>query len=68
MIAGIIGWIIPVIPGWPLLIPGLMLLGFDLATFIRWLEHGENRFPRHRHRFQKLRELLHRVAKKESKS
>jgi uncharacterized membrane protein YbaN (DUF454 family) len=27
VIIGLIGWILPVIPGWPALIPGLMILG-----------------------------------------
>jgi len=27
VIIGLIGWILPVIPGWPALIPGLVILG-----------------------------------------
>ena len=27
VILGVIGWILPIVPGWPLLIPGLVILG-----------------------------------------
>ena len=65
VLAGLIGVVIPVIPGWPLLIPGALLLGFDIPRLVRILEQGAARFPRHQHRFYKVRDLLHQLHKKD---
>lgn len=38
---GLIGWILPVIPGWPFVIPGLILLGEEFhwaRRTLAWLK------------------------------
>ena len=38
LIVGLAGWILPVIPGWPFVIPGLILLGEEFHWARRSLE------------------------------
>ncbi|HEX3871690.1 MAG TPA: hypothetical protein VHV77_14705 [Pirellulales bacterium] len=44
--AGIIGLLLPILPGWLLIIPGALLLGFDVAVLVRYLKRSEDRWPR----------------------
>lgn len=44
VIIGIIGWILPVIPGWPALIPGLLILGEYFPPIHRMNEKIKRRF------------------------
>jgi uncharacterized membrane protein YbaN (DUF454 family) len=41
LIVGLAGWILPVIPGWPFVIPGLILLGEEFhwaRRTLAWLK------------------------------
>ena len=44
VIIGLIGWILPVIPGWPALIPGLLILGEYFPPIHRMNEKIKARF------------------------
>ncbi|HWA99604.1 MAG TPA: hypothetical protein VG713_13975 [Pirellulales bacterium] len=56
--AGVLGLLLPVIPGWALIIPGALLLGFDVAMIGVYLERHEHRWPRMRPWIVKLRGWL----------
>lgn len=44
IIIGIIGWLIPVIPGWPLLIPGIILVAPEYGEKVKsWFEKRRKR-------------------------
>ncbi len=43
---GLLGWILPVIPGWPFVIPGLILLGEEFHWARRTLEWLKKHHPR----------------------
>jgi hypothetical protein len=45
---GLVGLLLPVLPGWVFIIPGALLLGFDVAIIARYLKHAEDRWPKHR--------------------
>jgi len=47
LIGGLIGWILPVIPGWPLVIPGLMLLSHEFHWARRLLAWLKSKMPKH---------------------
>jgi hypothetical protein len=55
---GVIGLLVPIMPGWALIIPGALLLGFDVAIIARYLRHTEKRWPRWRPWSEKLRGML----------
>jgi uncharacterized membrane protein YbaN (DUF454 family) len=41
LVVGLVGWILPVIPGWPFVIPGLILLGEEFhwaRRTLAWLK------------------------------
>lgn len=57
---GIVGLIMPILPGWLFIIPGAVLLGFDIPKAISVLKHLEQRYPRHERHISRLRRLLHR--------
>ena len=44
VIIGLIGWILPVIPGWPALIPGLLILGEYFPPIHRFNQWVKARF------------------------
>jgi hypothetical protein len=44
-VVGVLGFILPVLPGWLLLIPGLVLLSFDVPFAARLLEKVRHRMP-----------------------
>ena len=46
LIGGLIGWILPVIPGWPLVIPGLMLLSHEFHWARRLLAWLKSKMPK----------------------
>ncbi len=46
ILVGLVCVILPVIPGWPLIIPGLMLLGIDSKKLRHWVDRNLVRFPR----------------------
>ena len=43
---GIVCVVLPVIPGWPLIIPGLLLLGIDIVKARHWVHGKVVRYPR----------------------
>jgi uncharacterized membrane protein YbaN (DUF454 family) len=45
---GLVGLLLPVLPGWVFIIPGALLLGFDVAIIARYLRKAEDRWPQHR--------------------
>ena len=45
---GLVGLLLPVLPGWVFIIPGALLLGFDVAIIARYLKRAEDRWPQHR--------------------
>jgi uncharacterized protein YqgC (DUF456 family) len=47
LIAGLIGWVLPIIPGWPLIIPGLMLLSHEFHWARRLLAWLKSKLPKH---------------------
>lgn len=48
VIIGIIGWLIPVIPGWPALIPGLVILSDYIPPLKRVLNWAKARMEKAR--------------------
>lgn len=69
VIIGIIGIILPIMPGWSLLIPGLLLLEEQIppiARLFNWIEHRLSRIQHHRARkhCQWCAEALARVRRK----
>lgn len=46
LIVGIIGWILPVIPGWAFFIPGLVLLSHEFHWARRLLGWLKSKFPK----------------------
>jgi uncharacterized protein YqgC (DUF456 family) len=46
LIVGLAGWILPVIPGWPFVIPGLILLGEEFHWARRTLEWLKKLWPK----------------------
>ena len=46
LIGGLIGWILPVVPGWPLVIPGLMLLSHEFHWARRLLTWLKSKMPK----------------------
>ena len=44
VIVGLIGWILPIIPGWPALIPGLVILGEYFPPIKRFNDKIKERF------------------------
>ena len=43
---GLVGWLLPIIPGWALVIPGLLLLSREFRWARRLLRWLRSRFPR----------------------
>jgi uncharacterized membrane protein YbaN (DUF454 family) len=64
---GVLGVIVPIIPGWPLLIPGALLLGFNRQQFVKLLDRWESRFPSHQRALGHLRRTLDRHSPAETK-
>jgi predicted ABC-type sugar transport system permease subunit len=56
--AGVIGLLLPIVPGWALIIPGALLLGFDVAYLTGLLDRHEHRWPKLRPWFARLRNWL----------
>ena len=48
LIAGLIGWVLPVIPGWPLVVPGLMLLSHEFQWARKLLAWLKSKLPKQR--------------------
>ena len=46
LIVGVIGWLLPVIPGWAFFIPGLVLLSHEFHWARRLLGWLKSKFPR----------------------
>ena len=46
LLVGILGWLLPVVPGWPFVIPGLILLGREFHWARRTLAWLKNRMPK----------------------
>lgn len=46
LIVGIIGWLLPVIPGWAFFIPGLILLSTEFHWARRLLAWLKSKFPK----------------------
>jgi len=60
VLLGLIGLLLPILPGWLFLVPGAVLLGCDIPTMVRFLGHLELRFPRFRGLLGIARRWLHR--------
>jgi uncharacterized membrane protein YbaN (DUF454 family) len=60
VLLGIVGLLMPILPGWLFLIPGAVLLGFDVPKMLRFLGHLEQRFPRFGRPLGAARRRLHR--------
>ncbi|HEY5311012.1 MAG TPA: hypothetical protein VIK18_00790 [Pirellulales bacterium] len=60
VLLGIVGLLMPILPGWLFLIPGAVLLGFDVPKMVRLLAHLEERYPRCGRVLGALRRRLHR--------
>ncbi len=45
LLAGIVGWVLPVIPGWALFIPGLILLSHEFHWARRLLAWLKSKLP-----------------------
>jgi uncharacterized membrane protein YbaN (DUF454 family) len=43
---GVIGWILPIMPGWPFMIAGLVILADFFPPLKRWLDWAKARFER----------------------
>ena len=43
---GLLGWVLPILPGWVFVIPGLMLLGKEFHWARRILQWLRNRLPK----------------------
>ncbi len=50
VIVGIIGWILPVVPGFPFLIPGLIILGEYFPPVRRLLDWAKKKYDEHKAR------------------
>ena len=46
MLVGLLGWILPIVPGWAFMIPGLMLLGREFHWARRTLQWLKDRIPK----------------------
>ena len=46
LILGVIGWLLPIIPGWAFFIPGLMLLSHEFHWARRLLGWIKSKFPK----------------------
>lgn len=60
VLLGLIGLLMPILPGWLFLVPGAVLLGFDVPTMVRFLGHLQLRFPRFSGLLGSARRWLHR--------
>jgi uncharacterized protein YqgC (DUF456 family) len=47
MLCGVAGWILPIVPGWALFIPGLILLSREFHWARRLLAWLRSRFPKY---------------------
>lgn len=47
LLAGVVGWMLPVIPGWAFFIPGLVLLSHEFHWARRLLGWLKSKWPRH---------------------
>ncbi|MCH8269284.1 MAG: PGPGW domain-containing protein [Acidobacteria bacterium] len=45
LVLGLLGWLLPIIPGWAFIIPGLMLLSREFHWAKRTLQWLKRRFP-----------------------
>ena len=45
LVLGLLGWLLPIIPGWAFIIPGLMLLSREFHWAKRILQWLRSRFP-----------------------
>ena len=46
LLVGLLGWVLPIIPGWLFVIPGLMLLAREFHWARRLLEWFKSRLPK----------------------
>ncbi|MCZ6750946.1 MAG: hypothetical protein O7E51_03860 [Acidobacteria bacterium] len=46
LVLGLLGWLLPIIPGWAFIIPGLMLLSREFHWAKRSLQWLKRRFPK----------------------
>ena len=46
LVAGVAGWLLPVIPGWAFFIPGLILLSHEFHWARRLLDWLRSKFPK----------------------
>ena len=46
LVVGLAGWLLPIVPGWLFVIPGLMLLGREFHWARKTLEWLKNRLPK----------------------
>lgn len=58
VILGLIGLLLPIVPQWPMLIPGLLILAEYFPPVRRFLRWGRARLAVH---FPKLADRLHRL-------
>jgi uncharacterized membrane protein YbaN (DUF454 family) len=46
VLVGIVGLLMPIMPGWLFLVPGGVLLGFDIPKLVSLLRHLQHHHPR----------------------
>lgn len=46
LVVGLAGWVLPIVPGWLFVIPGLMLLGREFHWARKTLQWLKNRLPK----------------------
>lgn len=46
LVVGLLGWALPILPGWLFVIPGLMILGREFHWARKTLEWLKNRIPK----------------------
>jgi uncharacterized membrane protein YbaN (DUF454 family) len=60
VLLGIVGLLMPILPGWLFLIPGAVMLGFDVPKMVSCLHYLEQRYPRFDRVLGAARRHLHR--------
>ena len=68
IVVGVMGLLVPIIPGWALIFAGALLLGFDAASYLHLLDRCERRFPSTRRWMDRLRAIVRREAKPSEKA
>jgi len=60
VLLGVVGLLMPILPGWIFLIPGAVLLGFDIPKMVSLLRYLQRRFPRFGRVLGAIAGMLHR--------